>query len=183
MQSFIPLFLLLFFSGCGYHMGQGGIAAKYSTISVPYVDGDDDGDFTSALIKELSTTGPLTYWRTGGDLLLKVSLIDFRDDNIGFRYDRHKDGKIKNAIIPVETRLEADAEVTLIDTACDKVIMGPLIITADIEFDHDYYSSRNAVNVFSLGQLTDYDEAYDAAEPVLNKALSQKIVDYLYDSW
>ncbi len=42
-----------------------------------------------------------------------------------------------------------------------------------------YYSSRKGVNVFSLGQVTDIDEARDVAEYPLHRRLAQKIVDYI----
>ena len=75
------------------------------------------------------------------------------------------------------------AEVSLIDAASDCYVVGPIVITAEVEFDHDYNSSPDGVNVFSLGQLTDLDEARDAADDPLNRQLAQNIIDYLVHLW
>lgn len=178
---FIALFAL---SACGYYWGQGGeIISKYETISIPYVDGDLDGWLTAAIIKEATIKAGLDYRRDNGDLILRVKLVDLSDENIGFRYDRKKKGNLTHSIIPTETRVIAVVEVLLIEAASDCVLLGPALISASVDFDHDYYSSRNGVNVFSLGQLTDIDEAKDAVRRPLNYALAQKIIDFIIDSW
>lgn len=56
-------------------------------------------------------------------------------------------------------------------------------ITADAEFDHTYYTTRDRINVFSLGQLSDIDAARDAAMVPLNRALAERIVDFVMNSW
>lgn len=172
-----------FLTGCGYHAGEDGIAAQYRTLSVPGVKGDIDGDLTSAIVEKISMSGCFEYHRDCGAATLFVELIDVDEENVGFRYDRHKDGKIRKWIIPTETRLIATAEVTLVEFGSGRTLLGPVRLTASIDFDHDYYTCRNGVNIFSLGQLTDYDEAYDAAYHPLNRALAQKIVDFICDSW
>lgn len=174
-----------FVSSCGYRYGQGGLSAEYRTISVPYVENDKDGLLTAALVRQISARGAFQYLRDGGDLILKVIIIDFSEENIGFRYDRNKEGRISKYrdIIPTETRLTALAEVSVIDPCSGCIVLGPVRLTASVDFDHDYYSSRDAVNTFSLGQLSDIDEALDAAHRPLNEALARKIVDYLADSW
>lgn len=181
--SQVLLALLFLLSSCGYQFGEGGIASQYKTLSVPLVLGDEDGDLTSALVEQVVRSGAYAYSRDEGALILKVELIDFRDENIGFRYDRKKDGKRRKAIIPTETRLAVTAEVTLIESCSGRPILGPARILANIDFDHDYYSSRGEINVFSLGQLGDYDSAYDAVYKPLNRVLAQKIVDFINDSW
>lgn len=180
---YIAFFILIITTGCGYTLGQGGTFNSYSTISVPYVEGDDDGSFTAALIKQIDTISGMKYQAYGGDLLLLVQLVDFEEVHIGFRYDRNKENKRKNEIIPTETRLFAYANVTVVEAASKTVLMGPLQLSSSVDIDHDYYSVINGVNVFSLGQLTDIDEAFDAAYTPLNKALSNKIVDLISQGW
>ena len=114
---------------------------------------------------------------------MKVELIDFDDENIGFRYDRKKDGRRRKAIIPTETRLIATAQVTLIQAYSGEALIGPVRLAASVDFDHDYCSDRGEINIFSLGQLNDYDTAYEAAFRPLNRVLAQKIVDLINDSW
>lgn len=182
-KGLLAAIILICLTGCGYRFGQGTIASEYSSISVPYVSGDRDGSLTAAVIKQLNVSSPFRYQDSCGDLTLKICLIDYDDENIGFRYDRHKDGRLTHSVIPTETRITAIAEIKVMETSTGRVVMEPVRLTASVEFDHDYYSSRDGVNIFSLGQLIDFDEAYDAVMTPLNRALAQKIVDYLCNSW
>jgi Lipopolysaccharide-assembly len=175
--------LVFIFSSCGYLPGQGGILDSYQTIFVPFVDGDIDGELTASLVKHFSTQSSFTYSSENSDLILKVKVIDFRDENIGFRYDRNKKGHITHSVIPTETRLTMAAEVVVIESSSGKNVLGPVKIAASVDFDHEYYSSRNGVNIFSLGQLSDIDEARDAVMTPLNRKLARKIVEFLNDSW
>lgn len=159
------------------------MAGEYETLSVPYVIGDNEGTLTAALIKEVVRSGAFEYRDQGGRLSLLVKKIDMREDNIGFRYDRRKSGKLTRDIIPTETRMTVLVEVSLYDTVSCKNILGPAILSASMDFDHDYYFSRDRVNVFSLGQLSDINEAYDAVEIPLQRLLAKKIVDYVNQSW
>lgn len=177
------LFLSLVVAGCGYRFGHGGLPTQYRSITVPYVDGDQDGSLTAEIIRQFSTSGAFEYKRCGGDLILKVELLDFRDENIDFRYYRNKEDKLTSETIPVETRLTVLAQVVVIDAATGVSVLGPAKIEDYTDFNHDYYSTRDAINVFSLGQLTDFDEAYDAAQRPLNQSLAKKIVHYVCDSW
>lgn len=169
-------------ASCGYRGGYDGLPREYRTIAVPYVEGDWDGQLTNAIVKQISRSGAFEYRNDSANLTLIVKIIDFSDENIGFRYDRHKDGRLRDTIIPSETRLFAVAEVSL-QGPTGLCILGPSRLTAQVDFDHDYYSSRNEVNVFSLGQLSDFDAASEAAHTPLNLMLARKIVDYISDNW
>lgn len=170
-------------AGCNYQFGRGELSQCYGTISVPYVKGDQHGELTTDIIKRLATSGAFRYIAEGGDLVLKVELIEFREENLEFRYDRKKTGERKHSIIPTETRLIALAEVLLVEGESGKVVRGPTRINASAEFDHTYYATRNEVNIFSLGQLNDFDAARDAVMRPLNRNLAEKIVDYVINSW
>ncbi|MEC7839630.1 MAG: hypothetical protein VX777_06290 [Chlamydiota bacterium] len=164
-------------------MGQGSIPNCYQTISVPYVVGDEDGSLTAAIVSEIEKNGGLAYSNGAGQLKLTVKIVDLRDQNIGFRYDRDSRDRLTDSIIPTETRLTAAAEICLIECLTGKVLIGPLIISANVDFDHDFYSSRNGINIFSLGQLTDIDAARDSVKVPLNETLAKKIVEYINESW
>lgn len=181
--QFLFLAFCFLLSSCGYRMGQGELSSQYSTITVPYVEGDLDGTFTNALVKHLATAGGFEYQADCAALVLKVKLLELRDENIGFRYDRHRNGRLRHNIIPTETRIIVSAEMCVFEAATGRTILGPAIIVASVDFDHDYYSSRGEVNVFSLGQLTDIDEAEDAVRRPLSQALAAKIVAYVNASW
>lgn len=170
-------------TSCGYHFGQGSIPNQYRSISVPYIIGDEDGDLTAAVIKEIGAYGGLCYRDRGADLILKASILDIVDEDIGFRYQRNKNGTINKNVVPIETRISTIVELSVVEAATCKVILGPVIITTPIDFDHDYYSSRDGVNVFTLGQVNDVEEAYDSVMRPLNRATARKIVEYISESW
>lgn len=180
---FLALFAILSLSSCGFKAGSGELIEEFETISVCFAEGDWQGSLTQTLINEIATRTSLTYVNGGGDLSLVVVLKGLDENNIGFRYDQNKKGKRIDYIIPTETRLRVLADVTLVDQTRGAVLMGPILFEACYEFDHDFYSARNSVNIFSLGQLSDYDEALDAALKPLYQELSQKIVDYLLSAW
>lgn len=170
--------------GCGYRLGAGEFLRPYQTISVPFMECDQDGIFTSALVHHLSLTTPLKYVDCGGDLSLKTRLICPKEENIGFRYDIEKGGLcLAPWLIPTEARLWVSAEIQLVDRNSGETLIGPIIVSVYIEFDHEYYLSRNGVNVFSLGQVTDIREATDAAQLPLAKELAKKIVDTITYAW
>ncbi len=179
-KNFISLFLVfVVLTSCGYHYGAIGSLSSYRTIFIPYVKNDEDGRMTAALVKVISAQTGLQYEKSCADLTLVVEILEFENENIGYRYDRKNDGNVRHSIIPTETRLRAVAQVTLMDNINAKPLAGPAKITATVDFDHDYERTRNGVNIFSLGQLTDYDEAYDAAFRPLYDVLSQKIADFI----
>jgi len=175
--------LLLSMTSCGYKYGFGDLSSRYRTIYVPYVEGDHTGSFTTALINELSTSGAFCYSDCGGDAILSIKILDYRDENIGFRYDRNKNNELLNSLIPAETRRTVIAIISLYDSETCCNILGPDKIVASVDFDHEYNSSRDGVNVFSLGQVTDIYGARDASIDPLNRVLAQKIVDYLSSVW
>lgn len=182
-------FLLMIFAGCcflmscQYQFGHGELSQHYTTISVPYAEGDQKGELTTEVIKKLSTSGAFRYVNGNSDLILTIKFVDVRDENIGFRYDRKKSGKIKKSILPTETRVIALVEVAVIDARTGEMVRGPTRIRASTDFDHSYYTSRHAVNIFSIGQLNDIDAARDAAMHPLNQHLAERIVDYVINSW
>ena len=174
---------ILLLTSCQYQFGQGGLPPQYTTISVPYVEEDQRGELTAAIIHRLESEGTLRYVTTGGDLLLKAKWIDLHDENIGFRYDRKQNKRLRHIVIPSETRTYGVIEISLIDANSGQILKGPVCLSAHVEFDHDYYKTRDGSNVFSLGQLTDIDAANDTVMRPLNKRLAEQIVDYLINSW
>ena len=180
----VALLLLLTLTGCaGYQVGTGGSLEEYCTICVPYIEGDHNGTLTSQVVREISTSSPLRYTRTGGQLVLNVCFLDLREENIGFRYDRDKGTNTTDNVIPAETRYTAMVEVTVSDqrTGCD--IVGPDKMSVSVDFDHDYYSNHGGVNVSSLGQLNDLDLAHEVARRPLYRVLARRIVEHISNAW
>jgi len=175
--------MLLLLSGCGYHFGQGSLISEYCTISIPFAVGDRDGDLTAALVKEMSRSAPLEYTCGEGDLTLLVTVVDIYDEHVGYRYDRKNDGRLKKSLIPVETRIYAVVDVTVMQTCSGCEVVGPARLKMYVDFDHDYYSVFDDVNVTSLGQLNDIDTARDSVYHPLNRAIAEKVVDYVNAAW
>lgn len=178
MHHLIWMIILGFvLAGCGYRWGD-PCAVSTMTVSIPFIEGDNEGFFTESLIQEVTQRTPLVYRSENASAILQVRLLEVSDENVGFRYDRKRTGCIRHNVVPVETRLIALAEVALID--CNNCyILGPETVSAFIDFDHEYYPNRNAVNVFSLGQLTEIDAAFDEALYPLSRELGRKIADWL----
>jgi hypothetical protein len=183
LKSFLIIVVSSLLSSCSYQFGHGELSSRYSTISIPYVEQDQRGELTAELVRQISASGAFRYVNSGGDLTLQVKMADWGEENIDFRYDRKRSGKLKKSLIPTQTRVNALVEVVLIETATQRVIRGPTRITASAEFDHTYYSTRDEINVFSLGQLNDIDAARDAVLQPLNRNLAERIVDYVINSW
>lgn len=183
MIKFLWILLCCLLTGCQYHFGYGDLPERYNTITIPYVQGDNEGQLTAEVIKSISTSGAFRYVPYGGELTLLIQLVEVDDENIGFRYYRNKQGCLKNWLIPTETRLSGIAEVTVLDSSTNQILLGPTCVKASVDFDHDYYSSRNAINIFSLGQLSDIDAGQEAAMDPLNRRLAEKITDYIINSW
>lgn len=165
-----------FLFGCGYHLEGNG---PKKSIKVPFICGDPQGELTTKLIYLLNASG---YYRTGGEdsrYCLSVYIIGNKDMNVGFRYDRNKDGALLNTLIPAESRWSILAELTLVDTYTNQILVGPARISASYDFDHDWYTTFDGVNIFSLGQITDYADAKDQVQTPLYHKLAQKIVDLL----
>lgn len=175
--------ILVFLCACSYHPGFEGPCPQYRTISVPFITDDVDGALTNDVIRRLSRISPFEYQPCGGDLILQASILEVRDENIGFSYDVTHRGRMTKSIIPTETRLTMLLEVSLVDAVSGEVILGPNRLRGCVDFDHEYESSRNSINIFSLGQLSDYDDAYDEAFDPLNRIMARKIVDFVCDGW
>ncbi len=190
MQKFKEFFFRFFclsglvtFPSCQYQFGHGQLASHYATISIPYADGDSEGHLTAEIIKKISRSGAFRYVAADGELQLKIKVLSTKDKNIGYRYDRKRDEKIKHALIPAESRYTITAEVSILDMKENEVIRGPTLISASIDFDYDYYKVQHGANVFSLGQVSDVDSARDAAKGPLNSKLADSIVEYVVSSW
>ncbi len=187
MNRFLSLIiccLAVFSASCSYHMGfDGPCQHQYRSISVPFIIDDVEGSLTTEVIRRLSRVSSFEYCPCGGDLILQAAIIEVRDENIGFSYDVTNKGKITKSIIPTETRLTMLVEVSVLDGISGEVVLGPSRLRGGVDFDHEYESSRNAINIFSLGQLSDYDDAYDEAFDPLNRIMARKIVDFVNDGW
>lgn len=176
----LALLALLLLTACGYQSGSGSVADCHKTICIPFVKGDIEGRLTSELIKEISTCTNLCYQQNGGELVLEVEVLEIREDNIGYRFERSIGTDIPtNRIVPTEERLTAIATVCLKDSCRNCVLMGPVRISSKVDYDHDYYTNITGTPQFSLGQLEDLGVARDVAQIPLDRRLAKRIVEYI----
>jgi hypothetical protein len=163
-----------------------------TSISIPYIQGDGEGELNAELAKALSSSGMYDYMQNDGELILQASIIADGDNRIGFRFDRKPtSGKLRDNIVGTENRRSMSVQVTLIDAHTQETILGPQIITANADYDYvDSNSIRDLtfttthgkpekVLDFSLGQLDSVEGAHDDTSIVLYRQLAQKIVDGL----
>jgi hypothetical protein len=184
VTRFLSLLFLFMTAGCGYRLGRGEIIEQYSSVCIPYVEGDTDGNLTTALIRQMTTKGVLAYRNVGADLLLQVCLLEPVDENIDFAYaPREMDGKKVKILVSNEARLTLTARISLIDRFTGECVLGPMNLSSWIDFDFEPDLSNIGFHAFALGQLEMHNLAQDAAFHPLYALLAEKIVDYVNHSW
>lgn len=171
------LSLMLLISSCGYHLDWN---SDQETMTVPYACGDQDGYFTNALTEAIHCSGQFRIVNSEGKYLLQTALKNCREEGIGFHYTKDNEGNISRTIIPNESRYYLSATFSLIDCSKNCILLGPVDLDVTVDFDHEYDSSPNKINVFSQGQLTDIETARITVHEIAVRQLAKKIVDYLY---
>ncbi len=177
--------LALSFTSCGYHNAA---SDDRTTISIPYVEGDAQGQLTAELIRQITNSNMYDFVKKDGDLCLKVTIMGDKNEIVGFQYDlTTKKGKIERNLMAEENRRTLTAQVTLTDTTTEEVIVGPVNITASTDYDYIDVNSLKTVSFinehgkrektisFSLGQLDSIEGAQDAALTPIYRQLAQKI--------
>ena len=181
--------LCLFLSSCGYLFEGAERSYSKTTISIPYVKGDAEGKLTSALTAALSASGAFECMQNGGSLTLMVNILSQGNDRIGYSYDRSgTKGTLDKNLLPTENRKNTVVEIKLVESASDEVILGPVTVSASIDYDYvdpssirdlgfNNHGKKETSLQFSLGQLDSVEGAQDDAASSLYIVLSKKIVD------
>lgn len=180
LASLLPFSL----TSCGYRAAS---SENKTTLSIPYVKGDLQGQFTAELVRQVANFGMYDYVKKDGDLTLQVTFVGDKSDVIGFQYDlTEKKGEIERNLMPQENRRTITAQVTMIRACTDEVVVGPLNISAWADFDYIDVNSLKTVSFknegkrektisFSLGQLDSIEGAQDASLTPIYRQLAQKI--------
>ncbi len=186
------LFLLFLLTSCGYHYQTSDAQSGAISISVPYISGDEEGQLNDAIVRKIAEDPRFEYRRSDGAMTLVIAVISDGNDRIGYRYDRvPTTGKRRKNIVATENRRTLKAEVKLIETYSQEVILGPAVISAYA--DYDYVDSNSIVDLtfsppdgrpqtvldFSLGQLDSIEGARDGTGTPVYRSLAQKIIDGL----
>ncbi len=191
----LKLFLLglsLVAASCGYRW-QPDYAYR-PTVTVPFVQGDQEGRLTSEIVSALSASGLVDVLSYGGDYTLKITINGASDETIGYRRDPQKvDGKIRENLLACEGRRSLTVEASLYWGP--ELAFGPYLLTADADYDYvdgDSIQDLTFINPsgalvtvlpFSLGQLEPIDSAQEAATYPLYSRIAQKIVDMIASEW
>jgi len=180
-QTFHKLFYILCviqLTSCGWHVAETISHQNPTHLSIPYASGDSSGELTNAVIAIMSTQPGFTIDDTSL-YQLKISILDDKEQRIGYRYDPAKEAKGKKKLIPNENRDKRLVQVSLIDRQSNKTMIGPAYILGSIEYDHQENSIDNDINDFSLGQLADINAAQDVTYIPLYRDLAKKISYWL----
>lgn len=183
---------LFVLTGCGYRWQPGSFESSCPSITVPFIEGDEDGLLTNEVVRALASSGIADIRFHGGDYRLNISILREGKEILGFRKDRQKvNGKTKRNMFACEARKILSVEATLFRGDSDEVAFGPYVLEADADFDYvdgdsyqdlmfvDLQGTSQAVLPFSLGQLEPYEAALDASMRLLYSRLAQKIVDVI----
>lgn len=143
---------------------------------MPYVEGDERGFLTNALIYTVAKRMKVCDNNESPDLILKVCLQTPLDTNIGFRY---AEGDERNVVVSDEARLTFIAAVKIIDCTTGCVVKECQKVVASLDYDFESDFSHFGEDTFSLGQLKMYNEARETSQYRLYQILAEKIVDSL----
>lgn len=164
------------------------------TLSIPFVQGDEDGALTAEITEAISASGLADVRSYEGEYTLEVSIVGEETSNIGFRVDPQKVyGKVRKNLLAIEGRRSMTIEALLCSGG--EAIRGPYRLTADADYDYvdgdsaqdltfvDAAGARLTVLPFSLGQLESSESAALASTRPLYRRLAQKVVDAISSEW
>lgn len=179
MTKSIVSALLLLLTSCGYHFVTTTADEHAKTVTVPAIDGDKDGSLAMNVIHELTRGSNFRYTKHQSDYILQIEVLGHRLEDIGFRYDINTRGTATRNLVPTESRENFLVEVTLVDRASNKPILGPTRILTKVDYDHDYYLNKGALNTFSLGQVNDIETTEDLLPIPLERNVARRIISFL----
>lgn len=182
---FALIFCLL--SSCAYHYERK--LSEPVVISVPYIKGDREGTLNAQIVKALSASGMFECIHENAEYVLEVAILSDSDSRIGYRYDRNPtSGKLRKNIVGTENRQVLVAEVKVLNSYTQEIILGPQTVKGFSEYDYvDSNSIRDLTFIttdgvaervldFSLGQLDSIEGAHDDGLSVAYLDLTDKIV-------
>lgn len=181
-------------TSCGYRWQPELSQDHLPTVTIPYVDGDEDGSLTAAISQALSQSGLATVRSYGGEYRLQASISKADTETIGYRIDPQKvDGEVRKNLLSTEGRKTITLQVSWFKE--DELKFGPYQISADAEYDFvdgDSIQDLTFVNPtgqsilvlpFSLGQLEPSESAQEGALKPLYSLLAEKVVDAISSEW
>lgn len=185
--------LEIFLTACSYQWQPDFPEGLRPTVSIPFIQGDEDGTFTTEVIQAVSRSG-LADVRSQGEYTLKISIVGEGTEQIGYRIDPQKvKGKVRKNLLACEGRRSMIIDVGVYSG--EKQVQGPYRLSAFAEYDYvdgdsiqdltfvDPAGVVQTVLPFSLGQLESAEMAAWAATQPLYRRLAQKVVDTISSEW
>lgn len=176
------LFFLLLLSSCGYHWGTSN---EERCIAVPYIQGDDDGSLTAAVVNRVNQSSGLVYSSRSRDLELRVCLNPPAAENVGFwRAPQKKQlNAFTKIVVPMEGKLTLTAKVEVYDCQSNCRVYGPCKVSAYLDYDFNSDLTSYNDHAFSMGQLEMNNIAKIYAMRSAYNLLAEKIVDTVSHAW
>lgn len=178
-NSWIYLTILCLLSSCSYHWGGDSTLADYSSIEIPYIKGDFQGTYTSALAMEIAKNTHLKLKTSHADLVLELEIEDINTENIGFTYQRDANNNLLDKIIANENRLDILVKISLKKASSASYLIKGDYLSIACEYDYDTSNIRTNVTDFSLGQISYLENAEKFANNALERLLAKQVIDYI----
>jgi hypothetical protein len=169
---------------------------NFPSISIPFVEGDSDGSLTYAIVEMISISGRAKVKQSRANYRLQVKIVGSNTQAIGYRRDKQKiSGKSQKNLVRSEERTTRIIEMTLYEGNGDKILQGPVRLSADSDYDCldgdsmqdlafiNPLGIQQTVLPFSLGQLESKEAAKEAATRPLNIKIAKKVANVLFDIW
>lgn len=190
--TLLSLLVSLSLTSCGYRW-QPDYPYR-PTISIPFVEGDEDGRLTAEITHALTSSGLVDVLSNDGDYTLQITIQNASLETIGYRRDPQKvDGKVRKNLLACEGRRSLTVQACLYWGS--ELAFGPYLLSADADYDYvdgDSIQDLTFINPagdlvtvlpFSLGQLESTESAQEATTTPLYSHIAQKIVDMIASEW
>ncbi len=184
--------MLLICAGCGYQACSscGSNNGELTTITIPLIRGDENGDLRTSLAKKVAHTPGLAYSsKTDTRYRLDVKILEDASETIGFAWDEDPiTGEFIKRLYPNEGRRKVKASVSLFDSVTEKAVVSPFTVEGVADFDfvnptalkniefENVQGNKQTVLPFSLGQLDSEEGAKQESFRPLSDTIADQIV-------
>lgn len=167
---------------CNRPLSSVGQSVQAEGIVLDFIDHDELGVFTSALMYELEKHSIPVYTEPCNKrYVLQVSLYNEQDENIGFSFAQQQatDKTPRHFIVADEGRLSLSIHVQLKDTQTGALIINQRLLKEFVSYDFEPDLGISDEQRFALGQYEMHNEAVKNAKRVLYthaaKAVAQQV--------
>lgn len=159
-----------------------GQALQSEGICIDFIDNDELGIFTSALIYELEQRALSVQSATKARYALQIRLLNESDENLGFSYapQQASDTVPRHFVVADEGRLSLSVKVQLKDLQTGELIFDRCLPKEYVSFDFEPDLGTTDCQQFALGQYEMHSEAITNARRVLYVHAAKAVVQQVY---